>query len=89
MTTPQFAGRFVLSAALLAGAWVLPASAAPAAAGGQVAAPVVTNLPDFTDLIEKVGPAVVNIRTTEKVKLGQGAPGDEEMQEFLRRFFVQ
>ncbi|GGE72161.1 DegQ family serine endoprotease [Massilia psychrophila] len=89
MTTPQFAGRFVLSAALLAGAWVLPASAAPAAAGGQVAAPVVTNLPDFTDLIEKVGPAVVNIRTTEKVKLGQGAPGDEEMQEFLRRFFGQ
>ncbi|HEV7913006.1 MAG TPA: hypothetical protein VGP22_04520, partial [Albitalea sp.] len=23
-------------------------------------------LPDFTDLVEKVGPAVVNIRTTER-----------------------
>jgi serine protease Do len=87
MTTPQIAGRFVLSAFLLAGAWVLPAAAAPAAA--QVAAPAVTGLPDFTDLIERVGPAVVNIRTTEKIRLGQGAPGDEEMQEFLRRFFGQ
>ena len=91
MTTPQFAGRIVLSASLLAGAWVLPASAAPiaVAAAAQVAAPAVSGLPDFTDLIEKVGPAVVNIRTTEKIKLGQGAPGDEEMQEFLRRFFGQ
>ena len=87
MTTPQFAGRFVLSALLFAGAGVLPAACALAAA--QVAAPVVTGLPDFTDLIEKVGPAVVNIRTTEKVKLGQGTPGEEEMQEFLRRFFGQ
>lgn len=46
-------------------------------------------LPDFADLVERVGPAVVNIRTTEKVKPGQSAPGmeDEEMQEFFRRFF--
>jgi serine protease Do len=47
-------------------------------------------LPDFADLAEKAGPAVVNIRTTERVKPGQGgAPGseDEEMQEFFRRFF--
>ncbi|MES2537273.1 MAG: DegQ family serine endoprotease [Pseudomonadota bacterium] len=52
------------------------------------AAPV-SGLPDFTDLIDRVGPAVVNIRTTEKVKPGQVAPGgeDEEMQEFFRRFF--
>jgi serine protease Do len=46
-------------------------------------------LPDFTDLVDRVGPAVVNIRTTEKVKPGQAMPGgeDEEMQEFFRRFF--
>jgi serine protease Do len=87
MTTPIFAGRFILSALLLTGAGLLPG--APALAAAQVAAPLVTGLPDFTDLIEKVGPAVVNIRTTEKIKLGQGAPGDEEMQEFLRRFFGQ
>jgi serine protease Do len=65
--------------------------AAPAAAAAG-AAPVVTapvtGLPDFSDLVDKVGPAVVNIRTTERVKLGQGQGGaDEEMQEFLRRFF--
>ncbi len=87
MTTPSRAGRLVLSALLFSGAVLLPG--APAWAAQQVAAPLVTGLPDFTDLIEKVGPAVVNIRTTEKIKLGQGAPGDEEMQEFLRRFFGQ
>jgi serine protease Do len=56
----------------------------------QAAAPVavtpVTGLPDFADLVDKVGPAVVNIRTTERVRLDQGGP-DDEMQEFLRRFF--
>jgi serine protease Do len=87
MTTPFSAGRLILCAVLLAGASLLPGACSLAAA--PVAAPVVTGLPDFTDLIEKVGPAVVNIRTTEKIKLGQGAPGDEEMQEFLRRFFGQ
>jgi serine protease Do len=87
MRTPFFAVRFAIPALLLAGAGLLPATDAQAAA--PVSTPVVTGLPDFTDLIEKVGPAVVNIRTTEKVKLGEGMPGDEEMQEFLRRFFGQ
>jgi serine protease Do len=47
-------------------------------------------LPDFADLAEKTGPAVVNIRTTERVRPGQsGVPGieEDEMQEFFRRFF--
>ena len=69
-------------AALLACSAVLPL--APVTA---LAAPVVSGIPDFTDLIDKVSPAVVNIRTTERVRRGQGAPTDEEMQEFLRRFF--
>lgn len=45
-------------------------------------------LPDFTDLVEQVGPSVVNIRTLERVTpRGQaGFPGDEEMLEFFRRF---
>lgn len=58
-----------------------------AMAAAPVQTPVVTGLPDFSDLIDKVGPAVVNIRTTERVQRGQGMPGEEEMQEFLRRFF--
>lgn len=54
-----------------------------------VAAPSVAGLPDFTDMVEKAGPAVVNIRTTAKMRSGQnGAMSeDEEMQEFFRRFF--
>lgn len=45
-------------------------------------------LPDFTDLVEQVGPSVVNIRTLEKAvaRNGAGAPGEEEMLEFFRRF---
>ncbi|MDO9421376.1 MAG: DegQ family serine endoprotease [Herminiimonas sp.] len=54
-----------------------------------MAAASVAGLPDFTDLVEKTGAAVVNIRTTEKAKVSQGnaASEDEEMQEFFRRFF--
>lgn len=59
-------------------------------AGPQAIAAPVSGLPDFTDIVEKTGPAVVNIRTTEKIKAGQGDsgdPSDDEMQEFFRRFF--
>lgn len=49
-------------------------------------------LPDFTDLVEQVGPSVVNIRTIDKVapQSAQNQPADpqdEEMQELFRRFF--
>ncbi len=54
----------------------------------HAAAPVAVPA-DFADLAERTGPAVVNIRTTERIRPGQGLPGteDEEMQEFFRRFF--
>lgn len=48
-------------------------------------------LPDFTELVERVGPAVVNIRTTERVRAGRdGAMPemDEDMLEFFRRFGI-
>ena len=47
-------------------------------------------LPDFTDLVEQVGPSVVNIRTLEKAKAGGGAGGgvDEQMLEFFKRFGI-
>lgn len=53
------------------------------------AAPAAASLPDFTDLVEKSGPAVVNIRTTEKISTSQNIPGmdDDQAQEFFRRFF--
>lgn len=42
---------------------------------------------DFTELAEKASPAVVNIRTTEKVSVNQQGAQDDEMQELFRRFF--
>ena len=61
------------------------ASAAPAPARAQ-------GLPDFTDLVDKVGPAVVNIRTTERGRAARtgsgGAETDEDMLEFFRRFGI-
>ena len=45
-------------------------------------------LPDFTDLVDQVGPSVVNIRTMEKISLrtAQGGQMDEDMLEFFKRF---
>ncbi len=76
--------KFFAAAALLACLPFMPelAVAMPAA-----------SLPDFTDLVDKVGPAVVNIRTTTHVSSAgpQRAlpPGTDEgdMSEFFRRFF--
>ena len=49
------------------------------------------SIPDFADLVERASPAVVNIRTTEKVMAQQsqgGIPGvPEDQAEFFRRFF--
>lgn len=52
-------------------------------------APQPRSLPDFTELVDAVSPAVVNIRTTERARSSSAGPGqmDEEMQEFFRRFF--
>ena len=70
-----------------------PVASAPAAsaAAAPAAAPLVSGLPDFTALVDHVGPSVVNIRTTEKVAArgngGGSALGmDEDMLEFFRRF---
>ncbi|MEM5342342.1 DegQ family serine endoprotease [Paraburkholderia azotifigens] len=74
--------KFFAAAVLVACLPLAPhaASAAPAA-----------NLPDFTDLVDKVGPAVVNIRTTARVSNStRGLPpgmDDGDMSEFFRRFF--
>ncbi len=46
-------------------------------------------LPDFTDLVEQVGPSVVNIRTSEKAKAAAAGGGiDEQMLEFFKRFGI-
>jgi serine protease Do len=47
-------------------------------------------LPDFTELVEQVGPSVVNIRTLEKVSARPSTSNgsEEEMLEFFRRFGI-
>lgn len=84
----SFAASSILSIFSVCVAPVLLTAAPYAKAAAIVAS--VPNLPDFTDLVERTGSAVVNIRTTEKVKSSQtaaGMPDDEEMQEFFKRFF--
>ena len=54
-------------------------------------APLVTaaQLPDFTDLVEKQGPTVVNISTTQSTRSGVAVPNvpeDDPFYEFFRRF---
>jgi serine protease Do len=73
-----------LAHAALALVFCILASAAPAAGNAQ-------GLPDFTDLVERVGPAVVNIRTVERGRQARAGSGDpeEDMAELLRRFFGQ
>ena len=78
-------GSALLSALTLASVSLFSSPAAQAVS--PIATPAVAGLPDFADLVDRVGNGVVNIRTTERVKAGPGAGGDEEMQEFLRRFF--
>jgi serine protease Do len=80
-------------AALLAlgGGAALLGAAQPVQAQTQPApsAPVVRGLPDFTELVDQVGPSVVNIRTMEKVVDRPGMNGmDEDMLEFFRRFGI-
>ena len=71
-------------------------SMTPVAYGQSQAQPSsVRGLPDFADLVESAGPAVVNIRTTEKVRVQQSGPGqqmpeldeNDPFYEFFRRFF--
>lgn len=64
------------------------ATATLALAPWQTASAQMRTLPDFTDLVDQVGPSVVNIRTLEKVvpRAAPGGPGDDEMLEFFRRF---
>lgn len=67
-----------------------PVAAAPAAAPRAPAPQLVSGLPDFTHLVEQVGPGVVNVETTivrnNRAARAMG-PGDEDMPEFFRRFF--
>ncbi len=86
--------RFVST--LFAAMMVTPLISVPVLAqpGTQPSAAAVRGLPDFADLVESAGPAVVNIRTIEKVKVQQAQQPqfpeldeNDPFYEFFRRFF--
>jgi len=84
-------GAAALVPALPAHAQAAAAPAAPAATAAPVPVlpPLVRGLPDFTGLVETVGPAVVNIRTSEKMKAAAaGQKIDPNIEEFFRRFGI-
>ncbi|MES2186890.1 MAG: Do family serine endopeptidase [Pseudomonadota bacterium] len=63
----------------------------PTRAAAQTAPAVAQRtLPDFTDLVDQVGPSVVNIRTLEKVpqRSADGSDMDQDMLEFFKRFGI-
>ncbi|MFZ6847470.1 DegQ family serine endoprotease [Undibacterium sp. RuRC25W] len=84
-----FPSKKILSSLILGVCVAISTSGAVGANPVAQAAPVVAGLPDFTDLVDKVGPSVVNIRTTEKAQQSQADAGsdDQQMQEFFQRFF--
>ncbi len=71
-----------VAVACLALAPVLPAVAQSGATASSV-----RGLPDFTDLVDQVGPSVVNIRTLEKASASDSS-ADEQMLEFFKRFGI-
>ncbi|RZT95273.1 DegQ family serine endoprotease [Rivibacter subsaxonicus] len=88
-----FAAAGVVAAGVAATA-LTPPSVSHAQAQSPAAVAAARGLPDFADLAEQISPSVVNIRTTVRnggANAGPGrggAPeGDEEMQEFFRRYF--
>ncbi len=94
LTTGAAAAIVAGAAAFLPTAWHSPANAAtppePPATSSRAAAPVsspaITGLPDFSPLVERYGPAVVNITVKQDVKTamrgppGMGGPDDDEQQ---------
>ncbi|MDI3513555.1 MAG: serine protease Do, partial [Rhodocyclaceae bacterium] len=78
-------------AAALPAAGLIPSAHAQAAPGTSMVSPNRYGLPDFGDLVEQVGPAVVNISVVQRV--AQGAAGEnpfanDPFYDFLRRFGV-
>jgi len=94
----RFAPASIARCRLQGALGVLSLSLATAAATGaaavgavwpvQAQAQALSGLPDFTDLVERVGPSVVNIRTTERPNRGSRGEMDPQMEEFFRRFGI-
>ncbi|HXJ10164.1 MAG TPA: trypsin-like peptidase domain-containing protein, partial [Burkholderiales bacterium] len=82
----------VFASGLLAGCSSSAAGTALAATAPAAAVQTAPGVraPDFSQLVEQAGPAVVNISVTEKVPTAQSQPFDRDdpMYEFFRRFQI-
>jgi serine protease Do len=69
------------------------ATAAPSVAAAEPSAadPALHALPDFTELVDKYGPAVVNVEVVEKAQPAPGVPGlspNDPFYDFFHRFGI-
>ncbi|MGH8031347.1 MAG: DegQ family serine endoprotease [Luteimonas sp.] len=98
MKAPLQAAILIIVTAAATTAVVLPVATAQQSTQSAAPAPVMVGLPDFTQLVEQVGPGVVNVeaqvggRTPQNAQAQQrpgpgGMPDDEDMPEIFRRFF--
>ncbi len=80
--------------AATAGAASVPAGAPGVAQSSEPAGssePIVRSLPDFSTLVEKYGPAVVNVEVVEKAQPGPGIQGlspNDPFYDFFKRFGI-
>jgi serine protease Do len=87
-TLPHRALPTLLAVAFWAGSGWAVLGPAPVQAQPSPA-PLVQGLPDFTPLVDLVGPSVVNIRTLSRASgPAAGSGPDEQMLEFFRRFGI-
>jgi serine protease Do len=80
--TPTWQATWRLWALVAAVMAALTLGTAPAARAQGV------SLPDFTELVERIGPAVVNIRTLERGRTAAAGEVDPSVEEFFRRFGI-
>ena len=81
-----------LASALSPGSIIPSAAAQATAPGAAIVTPNRYGLPDFGDLVEQVGPAVVNISVVQQQQQqasnGQNPFANDPFYDFLRRFGV-
>lgn len=83
----MLSNRISLGRRLVAGVMLAVGLSAAVTAAAQAR----VELPDFTELVERVGPSVVNIRTMERGRsgpAGQERGVDPGLEEFFRRFGI-
>jgi serine protease Do len=91
MTFSRSARRAVFAAFAMVSAGFVPAVSLAQAPAARTAEPLpAVTMPDFSALVERYGPAVVNVEVVERPQTGgRGAPdADDPLNDFFRRFGI-